>query len=542
LFGEEYIMIKNHIAKKITAGIFTIIVIALILTVLLPPATAVHVSAGTPNKSSLTTGSTITFEDVSLTIRGDEILPVENLTFTIYNNNGDTEVAYVTFYINGTKIIDQPSGKFSVVNTTVISSNWHGYGYGYAYDEEENEGYNFGYGYGYGYGDGSYDITFLYDITYTTHTTGTFYAKLAVNCSTHEYVSAESETESETFTVSSSTSPGTPGPTNIPPNANAGGPYTAYVGFSITLSGAASNDPDGDITGYRWDFNNDGTYNTDWSSSPTASHTYSQEGTYRAKLQVRDNQGETAIDIATVTVLPQTVHTPSNDTLSYLLEQYGIELTESFQATDTTGDGIVDTFTDPNNLVYLIRKATVEGEVVFLLSTQEGDMPRFFWNSDTDEVTPITSTETETSEPSVNTALKEITIEITVEKADWIYIKIIDNYPPEDYADFTITVTTSDGRVISPEFIWRENGYIYVLDDPDTQYYFIYNYDILPDDLKPTTPDTPTEGIPLWIFAIGIIAVIIIIIVALFKTGYIYVEKEETKKSDEKKKSDTKKK
>jgi hypothetical protein len=535
-------MIKKQLAKKISAAIVTILAIALILTVLLPPATAVFVSAGTPDKTSVTTGSTITFEDVNLTIKGNEKIPIQNLTFGIYKNNDDSRVAYVTFYLDGTEIIDYPSGKFSIVNTTVISPNWYGYGYGYGYDEEEGEGYNFGYGYGYGYGNESYtDITFLYDITYTTHTIGTFYAKLTVNCSsdqqTYDYVSSNSET----FTVSATTTPpGTPDPTNLPPNANAGGPYTGYVGFSITVSGAASNDPDGDITGYRWDFNNDGTYNTDWSSSPTASHIFTQEGTYRVKLQVKDNDGETAVDIATVTVLPQTVHTPSNDTLTILLEQFGLQLTEVFQATDTTGDGIVDTFTDPNNMVYHIRKATVEGEVAFLLSTQEGDMPQFFWNSETDEITPITSTEAESSEPTVNTAIKEITIEITVEKADWIYIKIIDSYPPEEYSDFTITVTTSDGRIISPEFIWRENGYIYVLDDPDTQYYFKYNYDVLPDDLKPTTPDQPTEGIPLWIYVIGIIAAILIIIVALFKTGYIYVEKEEPKKPDTKKKSDVK--
>ena len=36
------------------------------------------------------------------------------------------------------------------------------------------------------------------------------------------------------------------------------------------------------------------------------------------------------------------------------------------------------------------------------------------------------------------------------------------------------TVKTSDGRTISSDNIWRENNKIYVLDDPTTEYLFIY--------------------------------------------------------------------
>jgi len=323
---------------------------------------------------------------------------------------------------------------------------------------------------------------------------------------------------------------------NIPPVARAGGPYQGYVGFSIAFSGAASYDPDGTIVGYRWDYTGDGSWDTDWLTNPTTSHIYEEAGNYSLRLQVKDNANATDIDTTTVTVLPVVTYTASNETLAYILEQYGLDLTEPFQAIDTTGDGKVDTFIDPNNLIYLVRKATVEGDVIFLLSTQDGDMPDFFWNPETDEIVPITAIEAELSEPIVDTDEQQITFEITVEKADWIYIKIIDSYPLDEYPGFTLTVTTSDGRVISSDMIWREDGFIYVLDDPDVQYLLIYGYDQLPADLVPPEPEPePEVGIPLWIPIIGLVALIIIIIVALlFKTGYLYVEDKNKKKPGKK--------
>ena len=108
-----------------------------------------YVTPGTPNTSSLTSGSTITFSDVNLTIRAYERIPVQNLTFTIYNNANDALVAYVIFTIAGDEITDSPSGKFTVTDTTVLQSGWYEYGYGYGYAEPSGPGYNFTQGYGY---------------------------------------------------------------------------------------------------------------------------------------------------------------------------------------------------------------------------------------------------------------------------------------------------------------------------------------------------------------------------------------------------------
>jgi parallel beta-helix repeat protein len=85
---------------------------------------------------------------------------------------------------------------------------------------------------------------------------------------------------------------------NIPPIANAGGPYSATAGHTITFTGSKSSDPDGVIEGYRWDFTSDGTYDTDWLSSPTTSYSYSSKGTYTVTLQVIDNFGVATTDTA----------------------------------------------------------------------------------------------------------------------------------------------------------------------------------------------------------------------------------------------------
>jgi Ca2+-binding RTX toxin-like protein len=53
-------------------------------------------------------------------------------------------------------------------------------------------------------------------------------------------------------------------PWNLPPSADAGGPYVIYEGAQLELDGSASSDPDeaaGDmIVSYRWDLDNDGQY------------------------------------------------------------------------------------------------------------------------------------------------------------------------------------------------------------------------------------------------------------------------------------------
>ncbi len=88
------------------------------------------------------------------------------------------------------------------------------------------------------------------------------------------------------------------------PAANPGGPYSNIEAQAIILDGSGSSDSDGAITLYEWDINNDGTYDYN-SSSPTQSHTYTQQGTYIINLRVTDNLNATN-EAATTAVISDT--------------------------------------------------------------------------------------------------------------------------------------------------------------------------------------------------------------------------------------------
>lgn len=92
-------------------------------------------------------------------------------------------------------------------------------------------------------------------------------------------------------------------PITCPPVADAGGPYTGTTEQNITVSAAGSHDPDGgNITGYRWDWTNDGTWDTGWLPSPSTSHTYADPFQGNLKVEVKDDEGATAQDTASVTI------------------------------------------------------------------------------------------------------------------------------------------------------------------------------------------------------------------------------------------------
>ena len=96
-----------------------------------------------------------------------------------------------------------------------------------------------------------------------------------------------------TVVVNFSVVDGPPG--NQSPNAVASGTPDATTSFQVNFSSAGSNDPDGFITDYDWNF---GDGNTSTAQNP--SHTYSTGGSYTVTLKVTDNEG--AMDTTTIQV------------------------------------------------------------------------------------------------------------------------------------------------------------------------------------------------------------------------------------------------
>jgi hypothetical protein len=70
------------------------------------------------------------------------------------------------------------------------------------------------------------------------------------------------------------------------PIADAGGPYLVQVGYSVSLNGTASYDPDGTVVSYDWSLG----YNTT-DSGALVTHTYTAVDVYGVNLTVTDDRG-----------------------------------------------------------------------------------------------------------------------------------------------------------------------------------------------------------------------------------------------------------
>lgn len=87
---------------------------------------------------------------------------------------------------------------------------------------------------------------------------------------------------------------------NMPPVANANGPYVGDEGSPITFDGSGSSDPDGTIIAWEWDLDGDGEF--DDATGPTPSYTWGDDYAGNIGLKVTDDDGATNTDTTTVTV------------------------------------------------------------------------------------------------------------------------------------------------------------------------------------------------------------------------------------------------
>ncbi|DAC72989.1 MAG TPA: hypothetical protein DSN98_02365 [Thermoplasmata archaeon] len=265
------------------------------------------------------------------------------------------------------------------------------------------------------------------------------------------------------------------------PVAYPGGPYQGYVLEEIQFNGSKSFDLDGIISRYTWNFGDGTTGN-----SSTITHTYYSNGTYTVTLTVTDDQGRNGTSLTSITISSLAQHKIPLAQLDLINARYNLMLNEQFFCYDIDGDGVVDTFIDPTKVLSAVHNKPMNfnGNNLFLLSIGNDSVPEFFWNTTTDLIFSIGHTMGIVQNKEIDEANEQAVLHVTVNKDQWIYIEINDQYP-----DSPVTITTRD-RTISSDKVWRENQKIYVFDDPETDYKFTYD-DIFP---KLSVMFSPSDG------------------------------------------------
>lgn len=264
------------------------------------------------------------------------------------------------------------------------------------------------------------------------------------------------------------------------PFVNASGPYNGVIGIEITFNATNSFDLDGNISTYSWVFG-DGTTG----SGATVDHIYSTNGNYSVSLTVTDNEGNTNVDSTYALIIPLVKQTISSTTLNEIENQYDITLDELFYSYDTDGDAIVDKFIDPNNVLKAVHTGNINisGNITFLLSKDDENIPEFMWNTTTDEVIIINHTVGLTNKPIIDETDKTAVVNVTVNKTNgWIYLEVTDPDLGDEYSINDLISVKKNNTEIEDYKIFKKAGKSYVLDDPDVEYQFMYSYE--PPSLK----------------------------------------------------------
>jgi hypothetical protein len=123
----------------------------------------------------------------------------------------------------------------------------------------------------------------------------------------------------------------------IPPTASfTWTPAQPIPNHPVTFNASSSYDPDGTITQYAWDWNQDGVYD-ETHPTPTATTQWTTGGTYNITLKVTDNQNNTATLTQNITI----DHQPSTPSLDGQTKgKYGKPYTYTATTTDPDMDTI----------------------------------------------------------------------------------------------------------------------------------------------------------------------------------------------------------
>ena len=107
-------------------------------------------------------------------------------------------------------------------------------------------------------------------------------------------------TATSVVTVNAASVPAPPPPNQPPVASFTASPNPATVGQTVQLNAGGSSDPDGTVSSYAWDLDDDGQF--DDAAGSTASRSFAAAGTYTVRLRVIDNRGATDTSTSVVTV------------------------------------------------------------------------------------------------------------------------------------------------------------------------------------------------------------------------------------------------
>jgi parallel beta-helix repeat protein len=301
------------------------------------------------------------------------------------------------------------------------------------------------------------------------------------------------------------------------PNADANGPYNGQTNIEIEFDGSGSSDSDGSIVGYRWDWTNDGSYDTGWLTKSKTKHTYSSSGTYTVKLQVKDNDGALDTDISLVTI--SFVNQQPN---AYILQptiteaDYGDNLI--FEAYGYDSDGVIVEYlwwSDPEGLNSVNKTFTKNdlpvGQYTIYLKVKDdnGD-----WSS---EVT--TTLKIESDEPNNNAPIADIGGPYSGYVNNSIIFDASSSFDPDSGDTISYLWDFGDGSTsneILPTHIYVKEGeysvQLIVLDNHGSQSKSSTNVNITKKVINQNGDSTENNGTPGFELITILFAVIVIII------------------------------
>jgi rhodanese-related sulfurtransferase/PKD repeat protein len=240
------------------------------------------------------------------------------------------------------------------------------------------------------------------------------------------------------------------------PVADAGGPYFVGEGSAVPFNASGSSDPNDDELQFRWDFDFDGEWDTDFSSSPFANYTWYEDYFGRIRVEVSDgNLTDSEVTVVIIDNVAPTVDAGENRIVNMndLIQFHGSIIDPGTEDTHT----IFWDFDDGNTTQSPLSPShvyTIPGNYTVLLVVEDNDGGIGF---DTLNISVEVSTELKPLKlkQEVLTDLENAkTGETSIDKNIDLIIKFVNKSLEEDYwVDDTYLDPKLGNKVFDFEFV-----------------------------------------------------------------------------------------